>query len=253
LHTRPWRETSLLVDALTQDFGRVAFIAKGAKRPHSPLRGLLEPFCPVSIQFSGKLGIKNLTHAHWIQALHLLHPAHTMQGWYLSELCLRTMGEDDPQPAVFAAYGAAIKAMVALPPEHDAQSVLRPFEFALLQALGLWPDARADALGQPLLAQTAYTLDEATGWKAVLANDAPWQITGAQIVALAHTPLNPGQNQGSDQAPDQAPVQDPRLTHALRSAMRAMLARALDGKTLSTREVWKTLDALEQKSKHHKQ
>ena len=68
LHTRPWRETSLLIDGLTQDQGRVSFIAKGAKRPHSPLRGILEPFTMLQIYSSGKSGLRNLTQAHWLEA-----------------------------------------------------------------------------------------------------------------------------------------------------------------------------------------
>ncbi len=234
LHTRPWRETSLLVDALTQDFGRVAFIAKGAKRPHSPLRGLLEPFTPVSIQFTGKLGIKNLTHAHWVQALAVLRPAHSIQAWYLSELCLRVLGEDDPQPALYAAYDNAMRSLIALPPERDTQSILRYFEVRLLMALGLWPDARADAAGQPLSLDAHYTLDEGAGWALCQATNAAWALTGAQILSLE----NPTQSLANI-------AEDKLSLHTVRIALRALLSNALHGKVLSTREVWKELDAIQ--------
>jgi DNA repair protein RecO (recombination protein O) len=229
LHTRPWRETSLLVDALSQDFGRIALIAKGAKRPHSPLRGLLEPFTPVALQFTGKLGIKNLTHAHWVQALNPVHPAHAIPAWYLSELCLRTLGEDDPQPAVFKAYDAAMQALLALPSEKDSQAILRQFEVQLLRALGLWPDSRMDAAGKPLQPTLHYTLDDATGWREAAQGAADWRLQGATIIDLSQ--VNPA-----------LPLNTDKLS--LRVAMRAMLARALDGKVLSTREVWKQLDAI---------
>jgi DNA repair protein RecO (recombination protein O) len=241
LHTRPWRETSLLVDVLSQDFGRIALIAKGAKRSHSPLRGLLEPFAPVSIQFSGKLGIKNLTHAHWVQALNPLHPAHAMQAWYLSELCLRALGEDDPQPAVFSAYDAAIKALIALPESKDTQTILRQFEVQLLIALGLWPDARQDAAGQALQADSLYTLDEGAGWlfsPAKIASNGAWTLSGAQIHALA-----------SNTSATMTSIGEDKLSlQTVRIALRALLARALHGKVLSTREVWKELDAIATKT-----
>jgi DNA repair protein RecO (recombination protein O) len=241
LHTRPWRETSLLVDVLSQDFGRIALIAKGAKRSHSPLRGLLEPFAPVNIQFSGKLGIKNFTHAHWVQALNPLHPAHAMQAWYLSELCLRALGEDDPQPAVFAAYDAAIKAMIALPESKDTQTILRQFEVQLLIALGLWPDASQDATGRALQAHTRYTLDEAAGWMPTpeyAANKDVWTLSGAQIHALA-----------SNANAAMASISEDKLSlQTVRIALRALLSRALHGKVLSTREVWKELDAIATKT-----
>ena len=41
LHTYPYRETSLIVEALTAEYGRVALVARGAKRPRSELRGFL--------------------------------------------------------------------------------------------------------------------------------------------------------------------------------------------------------------------
>jgi DNA repair protein RecO (recombination protein O) len=238
LHTRPWRETSLLADALSQDFGRITLIVKGAKRPHSPLRGLLEPFTPVRIHFTGKLGIKQMTQAHWVQALNPVHPAHAVPAWYLNELCLHTLGEDDPCPALFSAYHHAIQALAALPIEDDAQTVLRQFEYQLLSALGLWPDARRDATGQPLLASQLYTLDEAAGWR-MASNDAlPWALQGAQLLALAGL---------SDAEPphEPHPIHRPHNSkQALRLAMRSMLVRALHGKTLTTRRVWQELDAI---------
>ncbi len=229
LHTRPWRETSLLVDAISQDFGRIALIAKGAKRPHSPLRGLLEPFTPVALQFTGKVGIKNLTQAHWVQALNPVHAAHAIPAWYLSELCLRTLGEDDPQPAVFTAYDAAMQALAALPAEHDSQAILRQFEYRLLLALGLWPDNRIDAAGRALAPTQYYTVDEGTGWVMAQPSAADWCLLGAQILDLTQS------NTIATTAADKL---------SFRLAMRAMLARALHGKVLSTREVWKQLDAI---------
>jgi DNA repair protein RecO (recombination protein O) len=229
LHTRPWRETSLLVDALSQDFGRIALIAKGAKRPHSPLRGLLEPFTPVALQFTGKLGIKNLTQAHWVQALNPVHSSHALPAWYLSELCLRTLGEDDPQPAVFTAYDAAMQQLAALPAEQDSQAILRQFEYRLLQALGLWPDNRSDATDTPLQGEVHYTVDESTGWQIISPSAAPWCLLGSHIMEL-------------DQAQLMMTSAADKLSFRL--AMRAMLARALHGKVLSTREVWKQLDAI---------
>jgi DNA repair protein RecO (recombination protein O) len=195
---------------------------------------LLEPFALVSIQFSGKLGIKNLTHAHWIQALNPLHPAHAMQGWYLSELCLRALGEDDPQPSVFAAYDTAVKALIALPESEDTQTILRQFEVQLLIALGLWPDDRQDAAGHPLQADAAYTLDEGNGWTFCPTHDADkhaWSLLGTQIHSLA----------GKANA---AFAKDKLSLQTVRIALRALLSPALHGKVLSTREVWKELDAI---------
>ena len=60
LHSWPWKETSLIVEFLSASHGRIAAVAKGARRPHSPLRGLLQPFLPLAIKLSGKSDIKTL-------------------------------------------------------------------------------------------------------------------------------------------------------------------------------------------------
>ncbi len=224
LHTRPWRETSLLVDALTQDFGRVSFSAKGATRPHSTMRGLLEPFIPLAVQFSGKSSMKNLTHVHWVQAAVPLPAAHAMPGWYLSELCLRGTAEDDPSPALFAAYDAAVQSLMGLSEQDDAQRVLRQFEHHFLQALGHWPAAPTD-----LDTTLYYTLSETQGWRVATLDNADWCLSGAQIVQLGAGQLL--HHQVGDKL-------------ALRLAMRAMLSRALPGKALNTRAVWLELDQL---------
>ena len=60
LHTYPFKETSLVVELFTQNFGRVAATAKGARRPRSALRGMLQSFQPLSATWSGKLELKTL-------------------------------------------------------------------------------------------------------------------------------------------------------------------------------------------------
>ena len=42
LHSYPFRETSLIVEVFSRDHGRVALLARGARRPRSVLRGLLQ-------------------------------------------------------------------------------------------------------------------------------------------------------------------------------------------------------------------
>src|SRR5690606_32089926 len=52
LHAYPWRETSLIVEVFSRDHGRVALVAKGARRPHSALRGVLMAFQPLLVDWS---------------------------------------------------------------------------------------------------------------------------------------------------------------------------------------------------------
>ena len=60
LHAYPYRETSLIVEAFTPGFGRVAMVARGAKRPRSETRGLLQAFQPLTLSWAGAGELKTL-------------------------------------------------------------------------------------------------------------------------------------------------------------------------------------------------
>jgi len=72
LHTYPYQETSLIVEMFTREFGRVPMVAKGAKRPHSPLRSVLMPFHGLTLDWSGRSDLKTLRSAEWRGAFRLL-------------------------------------------------------------------------------------------------------------------------------------------------------------------------------------
>jgi len=91
LHSYPWRETSLIIDAMTRDFGRVALVARGAKRPTSQFRGLLAPFAPLSVCWSGRAEIKSLIRADWVGGLAPLRGEQLLTAFYLNELLVRLL------------------------------------------------------------------------------------------------------------------------------------------------------------------
>jgi DNA repair protein RecO (recombination protein O) len=75
LHTYPYRETSLIVEAFTSAYGRVAMVARGAKRPRSEVRGLLQAFQPLALSWAGAGELKTLVKAEWRGGLPLLSGA----------------------------------------------------------------------------------------------------------------------------------------------------------------------------------
>jgi len=154
LHTLPFRETSLLVDAFTERYGRVSLAARGAKRPTSALRGVLMPFQRVSLSWFGKGEVKTLHAAEWLSMTPGLNGRALICGFYLNELLVRLLPREDPHPGVFAAYQAAL---AALPLADRVDAVLRPFELALLADLGYAVDLAHEAGGGvPVVAEGAY-------------------------------------------------------------------------------------------------
>jgi DNA repair protein RecO (recombination protein O) len=144
LHSYPYKETSLIVDALTRGHGRVALVARGAKRPRSALRGTLLAFQPLSIGWirskpravSGSQAggdLRSLTRAEWLGGLRPLRGEALMSGFYLNELVQKLLARDDPHERLFDAY---VDALVALGDERPAEPTLRNFEVVLLREAG---------------------------------------------------------------------------------------------------------------------
>ena len=133
LHSYPYQETSLIVEMFTREFGRVGMVAKGAKRPHSPLRSVLMPFHAVTLDWSGKSDLKTLRTAEWRGAFRLLKGRALICGFYLNELLLKLLHRDDPHDILFDIYEQTLHALLE---GEDHAIVLRCFEKRLLSELG---------------------------------------------------------------------------------------------------------------------
>jgi DNA repair protein RecO (recombination protein O) len=133
LHTYPFKETSLVVELFAQNFGRVATTAKGARRPRSAMRGMLQAFQPLLATWSGKQELKTMHGLEWGGGLLLLQGEALMCGFYLNELLLRLLPREDPHENLFEYYGSTLKTLAI---GHDLATTLRRFELKLLQELG---------------------------------------------------------------------------------------------------------------------
>jgi hypothetical protein len=92
LHSYAYRETSLIIETFTRDQGRVALVARGARRPRSALRGVLLAFAPLTISWSGKSELRTLHKAEWQGGLPQLKGDALLCGFYLNELLLKHKG-----------------------------------------------------------------------------------------------------------------------------------------------------------------
>jgi DNA repair protein RecO (recombination protein O) len=133
LHAYPYRETSLIVEAFTQAHGRIALVARGAKRPRSELRGLLQGFQPLLLSWWGAGELKTLQHAEWRGGLPRVDGSALVCGFYLNELLLKLLPREDPHPKLFAVYQSALEALAA---RAEQAALLRRFEVELLAELG---------------------------------------------------------------------------------------------------------------------
>ncbi len=184
LHTRPYRDTSMLVDFLTPEFGRITAVARGVRSRKTPKRNLLNPFTRLLISFQGKTDLKLLTHFESEGAHFALTAKHLFSGFYLNELLVRLLPELDAHPEIYSLYEQSLQALTA---QQDLEPVLRVFEFQLLQELGYGIDFETDAKsGEVISAHSHYCLDPSQGVYCAYA-DVPlnFQFCGAHINAIA--------------------------------------------------------------------
>jgi len=134
LHSRAYRNSSLLIDVLTREHGRLGMVAKGAKRGTSPMSARLQPYTRLHLEWGGQHELATLYKAETdAQAQAILSGDALFHGFYLNELLLRLLHRHDPHPQLFDDYDACLQAL-ALARQRDV--ALRYFEIQLLESLG---------------------------------------------------------------------------------------------------------------------
>ncbi len=185
LHAHPWRETSLVLDVFSRHHGRVALIAKGAKRPHSQLRSVLLGFQPFAASWSGKAEVRTLTQAEWTGGVAPLSGLALLCGFYFNELLLRMLAREDAHERLFDAYHAALAllSLQADPRPATVEPLLRRFEMDLLRGLGhLPPLDRESASDAPLQPGRRYRVHPEHGVVLTQGEDG---LEGSALLAMA--------------------------------------------------------------------
>lgn len=135
LHRRPYRETSSLVELLTQDHGRLSVVVRGVHRPRSAMTSVLQAFTPLLVSWTGRGELKTLTYAEVNPhlAIPLLRGDCLYAGFYLNELLVNLLAKWDAHPTLYLAYQTCIAALRGSILE---EKTLRAFEKCLLEELG---------------------------------------------------------------------------------------------------------------------
>lgn len=238
LHAQPWRETSLIVELFSRDHGRVAVVAKGARRPASQLRGLLMAFQPLRVDWSGGGEVKTLARAEWQGGQRLLGGRALLCGFYLNELVLRLTAREDPHPGVYDSYCTAVGALGS---GAAASPVLRRFELALLRDLGYEASLYPPEGSAPIAAGDCYrylvehglqridaapgAVEEASAESAH--EDARVLLSGQTLIDIAADDFSRGET----------------LTQS-RQLLRVLIQHTLGGQTLQSRRIFRELQEL---------
>jgi DNA repair protein RecO (recombination protein O) len=228
LHAYPYKETSAIVEMLTAEFGRVAMVARGAKRPRSELRGVLQAFQPLQVSWAGTAELKTLLRAEWCGGLPLVTGSALLCGFYLNELLLKMLPREDAHPALFRDYE---EALAKLARGDDQAPVLRHFEVRLLAELGYALPLTHDVeTGAPIDPNARYYYAFDRGPRLNVAEPGAHYplVRGATLLALA------GQGFNAPEAASEA-----------KRLMREVLDHHLERRAVFSRRVVRDLQALD--------
>lgn len=225
LHSYPYKETSLIVDVFTRQFGRIALLAKGAKRPHSQLRGALQTFQPLTLSWSGKSELQTLTAAEWVGGMLPLEKNALLCGFYLNEIIVKLLQRDDPQPLLFDAYVATINQLAHAEP---APIVLRKFELNLLKSAGVIGDLTfCTQQRSKVVPDVLYVVDPDIGARPGQVDELGVKVHGKTLLDM-HA----------------ADYSDVRTQSQSKLLMRFLLAHHLHGAPINTRQILMDLQNL---------
>ncbi len=225
LHARPWRETSLLLEVLSADHGRLGLVARGVQGPkRHVLRAALQPLQHIRFDAVQRGELALLTHAEAIDVAPQLVDNAMLASFYINELLLRLAPRQDPHTELYAIYGQTRERLRTQAP---LAWTLRRFERDLLEALGFGFDLSHDGDGTPLDPAARYHLDPEHGPRRLLSErdgggERDRTATGRALLALA--------------ADTETPPQVEELA-GLRRAMRAVIAHHLGGRGLKSWEL----------------
>lgn len=233
LHTYPFKETSVVAEVFTRGHGRVALIARGARRPASALRGLMQPFTPLLLSWFGKSELKTLHAAEWQGGLMAPQGRALMCGFYLNELLLRLLARGDAHELLYDRY---VDTLDLLAGEGDAsdsertpylERILRRFEKNLLAEIGYGATFDVDAESRvPIEPDVRYVFQPERG--ALRANgQTGCPVSGQTLLDLA-----------ADR------FERPATLTEAKALMRALINHTLGAKALYTRQLLRDLTDL---------
>ena len=230
LHVYPYRETSLIVEAFTPATGRVAMVARGAKRPRSELRGLLNAFQPLTLSWAGGAELKTLIKAEWRGGLPLLTGSALLCGFYLNELLLKLLPREDAHPVLWAHYESALAALTERAAAAEQAAILRRFELRLLAELGYAMPLTRASDGTAVQATERYHYAFERGPLVAAEPGARYPLVrGETLLALASEHYA-----------------DTRVAAEARELMRTVLDHYLDERRIFSRRVVRDLQALDE-------
>ena len=227
LQQRKYRESSLIIEVLTRNFGRVSLLAKGVRKTKSKTAGMLQPFIPLNISYIGKAELKILTDVEMIPPFSEIKGLALYCGFYINELISCFLHKYDPHPEMFDYYRECLSSLSACrytapcppfmkPDGFSMEAALRQFELNLMACIGYGLQLEYDHNGKPIESAKKYQFKGGLG----LIETVDGAFSGKTLQALASRELT-----------------EPQVLSEAKILMRTVIDVYLQGKQLKSRAV----------------
>ena len=173
LHTRPFKETSLILNLFSRQQGRFSLLAKGVKRKNAQAkRAILQPFHLLDIEYVGRGDLKILSNVELKKSASVSEPIGLSNralacGYYLNELLIRSIQEWQEFEGLFQVYDKSLKALES---SLEYSAILRNFEVSLLEELGVAPQWLVDVKGETICSGNRYHFNPEQGFELIEKN-----------------------------------------------------------------------------------
>jgi DNA repair protein RecO (recombination protein O) len=175
LARRPYRETSLLIEAFSEHYGRIGLVARGARGGRPKSGAALQAFVPLLLSWNESGDLGTLVASEAAGSPVMLAGERIFHGWYLNELLLRLLNRHDAHPELYAVYAYTLPQLAA----GDSEPLLRAFELRLLGEIGYGIE-----LPQDIDAGARYHYDAEAGLRRAEMRVGTDAFSGAALIAL---------------------------------------------------------------------
>ncbi len=219
LKSQAFKETSVIHQVFTQDFGVLSIISKGSRAKSSKHGSLLQSFRPLSMSWVGKSELKTLTGCEESVESEQLKGKALYCGFYVNELILNLLHKHDAHPNLFLAYQKVFNGLLD---EKSLEASLRQFEKVLFDEIGYGLALEYEAGGNtPIQAESLYNYKAGYGAVIQFDGDASNAISGSALINLRNNQLS-----------------DKIELSQIKRMMRQLIDYQLDGKILKSRALF---------------
>jgi DNA repair protein RecO (recombination protein O) len=153
LHSRPYRETSLIATFMTDTDGRIDLLLRSARGGRNKKFHPILPFCLYELSWVGRGDLKHLQFFESLDSAVELSGSNLFCGFYLNELLYRLLPQHEPEYVLLRAYSLTLQHLAS---SGEVEPILREFELTLLDVLGYGLDLLKDKSGVPLVPGCRY-------------------------------------------------------------------------------------------------